>query len=323
MHDKLIGYLLDSLEPGEKQRVAEALEREPRLRQQLRLAGEGLQILKLDREEIEPPAGLGERTCQFVDSSMRIRRPPERELAESSSSWSLADLCIAAGIALASALLIIPALTNSRNHARLAGCQNNLRQLGQALVGYADSFQGRFPRIPDTGNLAVAGSYAVTLSELGLITDDGVFHCPASLGGDEARARPIPTRFEVQSASGDELHALQRLLGGHFGYNMGYLDHGRLQSVRNRGRDCYPLMSDAPVRMGSATQASRNHGVHGQNVLFESGRVQVVPRDSVIWNSDAMFLNDAGRVEAGLHAADAVIGASAASPLPAAVRAPR
>jgi hypothetical protein len=58
-HD-LLGYLLDALEPEERELVEMELERDPGLRDQLDTLRRGLLVLR--DEACEPPAGLAART---------------------------------------------------------------------------------------------------------------------------------------------------------------------------------------------------------------------------------------------------------------------
>ena len=71
-------------------------------------------------------------------------------------------------------------------------------------------------------------------------------------------------------------------------------------------------MADAPH---PTHQSSRNHGRCGQNVLFEDLHVQFLTTCKAKGCNDHIFTNDDGRAFAGLHAFDAVIGASNDCPL--------
>lgn len=314
MQDSIIGYLLDALDDDELARFEARLEQDPELRQQVRQAARSLRILQQDSDDdLEPPPGLAEATCALVHAgnpSLRGRY----ESSASSDRWSLADVLVACAVVLMACLLFFPAINNSRYHAQVASCQNNLRAIGRALIEYSGTnAQGFFPQVPETGNLAVAGMYAPTLIYNGLITEDRRFFCPASGGPEEPTARSIPKLEEIQRARGPMLKVAQWTMGGDYGYTLGVKKHGQLQGIRNRSRIHFAIMSDSPSIFDcESPNASRR--LH-RNVLFESGGVRVVRMDTDCWCGDQLYRNDLGQISAGLHDADAVIGSSSTAPV--------
>ncbi len=136
MQESLIGYLLGALDEHEASRLEARLEQDPQLRNQLRQAARSLHPVKMDDDDIEPPVGLAHGTCQFVHKAKKVLSHCY-ERAATSPSWTLVDMTIAAAIFLAACLLFFPAVNNSRYHAQIAGCQNNLRHLGRALIQYS------------------------------------------------------------------------------------------------------------------------------------------------------------------------------------------
>lgn len=335
MRTHLLGYLLGALDPAEREEVRQHLQADPALRRQLAKLEANLAFFDLrpDEDDVDPPEGLAERTCALVDryeaaaapvdfetddtdDTVTTVRPaslcsaPAGELSGSRHRWSLADLLIAAGVCMATAFLFFPAIANSRHHARIGVCQNKLRQLGSALGRYSDYHEGYFPRVPADGNLGVAGVYSTILMQDGQLSEPQLVICPASNLADEAEGFRIPSVNEVREARGPTLIVWQRSMGGSFGYAFGYLDSGKqYRAIRNRGRTHFALMADAPDPR-SFGRTSVNHGGRGQNVLFESGRVQylVTVRTRVV--GDDPFASDRDRVEAGRHQDDAVIGRS-------------
>jgi hypothetical protein len=108
---------------------------------------------------------------------------------------------------------------------------------------------------------------------------------------------------------------------GCYAYVLGYRDEeGRLVGVR-RGPDTdgLPVLADRPPfgdgGVSVAAVNSANHGGSGQNVLYLGGNVQFVKHRNVGVNSDDIYLNRNGRVEAGANRWDTVLGASAARPV--------
>jgi hypothetical protein len=226
-------------------------------------------------------------------------------------------LAVAAGIFIAGAMLFFPAIQHSRASARLNGCQNNLRQLGVALTEYSGLNHNYFPSVPSEGNLAAAGVYSVRLAEQGLLKDPSWLACPASEQARRGEPVRILSAAEVEAARGAALEQMRRQMGGSYGYTFGYVNERGYQNVRNRRRAHFALMADSPSLGGDF--ASRNHGRAGQNVLYEDGHVRHLVQ-CVEQGRDHIFLNDAGRVAAGTHPNDAVVGPSAAAPLVRKVR---
>jgi hypothetical protein len=308
MRDYLIGYVLEALEPAEHEMVAAQLSRDPQLQRELALISRSLQPLAADREHFVPPAGLAERTCEFVAlRAQAVLAPPAAALLP--SRWNLSDLVVAAGLFFAATMLFFPALNQSRFAAQVVGCQNNLRQIGLGLTNYSQIHNEYFPNIPVEGSLGTPGIYATRLFEQGFLKGSHLVICPGSdLAGRSAEFR-IPTLKELQSAQGAELDRLQQQMGGSYGYNIGYVSQGRYQATKNLRRATFALMADAPNVC--SPYHSPNHQGCGQNVLFEDLHVQYLTSCKAHGCSDDIYLNDEGEVAPGLHMHDAVIGPSA------------
>jgi hypothetical protein len=222
----------------------------------------------------------------------------------------LADLGIAAAIIAAAALLVFPAIANSRFSTRILDCQNNLRQIGFGLWQYSEHNDGFFPVVPDRGPLAAAGVYLPILLQGGYIDDGRWGVCPASI---EPRVQNI-TLEQVLAANGLERERLHEYMGGDYGYCMGHYRNGYYCGTRNQGRSYFAIMADAPLA-DLPMRGSLNHGRRGQNVLFENGRVTFLTVTQTAGHNDNFYLNDLGRVSAGRHRDDSVIGFSAAVPV--------
>jgi hypothetical protein len=249
---------------------------------------------------------LAARTSEFV-IAQSATVVPAPTTAHAPRQWKLTDMAIAAGIFLAAATLFFPALNQSRFAARVAGCQNNLRQIGRALTEYSEMHNGYFPNVPLRGQLAVAGIYGPRLVQLRFISDPHLLICPdSSLAGRQDYN--VPTPQQLETAEGPHLVRLQRLSGGSYGYTLGYVVDGRYQPTKNLQRKTFALMADAP---GDAEPFNTlNHEGHGQNVLFEDEHLQYLTTCKAHGCNDHIFLNDEGEQAPGMHANDAVIGGS-------------
>jgi hypothetical protein len=325
--DQLLGYLLGALEDDEQELLERRLATDAGLRRELTLISKALAPLDATRREYTPPANLATDTCRFVAShvqdTVKLPRAAAAHVAAMqpidpprswSDSWRVQDLLMLVGVLLVANLLILPAIHGSRVQARLLACQDNLRQLGAALIGYSERNQGFFPKVPTQGKLAVASVFAPILAENQWLPNPGVVVCPGSSLAEDPQFA-IPELAQVEATESDEqLARLQESMGGSYGYTLGYEENGVYHPTRNLHRSNFALAADAPGRRVPSHQ-SDNHGRYGQNVLFEDGHVQflVSPRPSD--RSDDYFLNDDGYLAAGVHRNDSAIGAGATPPI--------
>jgi hypothetical protein len=320
--EHLLGFLLEALAPDEQEQVEAELNEDPTLRADLNRLKEGLSRFGLagPPPAIDPPPGLAERTCQFVAAQVHpslvtaggavVLHGSERERR---FTWS--DFVTIAAVVVAAASLLFPALYLSRFQAHIASCQNQLRLIGFGLHEYSDREPDhRFPGPDEEGPRAAAGIVAPILVSHKL-ADSRAFLCPASsVKRDRSRFR-VPLPEELDQAIGSELRALVSAMGGDFGYNLGYVEDGVLVRPRDERRSGYVLAGDAPSN-SQPRRVSGNHRGRGQNVLYEDGRVEFLPRIPSPSLLDDPYHNREGWVAAGLDRDDAVLGASEDHPMP-------
>ena len=318
--EHLLGYLLGALSPEEHEQVEIEFNRNPLLReemQRLRACVEHVGFSE-ERPAYEPPAGLAERTCQFVAASarrvgLRTGRLSGHETERHRFTWS--DFVTVAAVVVAAASLFFPALSFSRFESQIATCQNQLRRIGYAYQGYSDLQPDHsFPGPEAEGPRAAAGIVASMLVSNNLANSQ-MFLCPASSRATRSGAFSVPKVEALDQATGRELVALQKSMGGDFGYNMGFTADGKLLRTKNARRDRYVLVGDAPSN-SRPRRASANHADRGQNVLFEDGHVHFLRQLPSTPALDDPFHNRDGWVAAGLDRDDAVLGASEDSPIP-------
>lgn len=315
----LLGYLLDALEDEEREQVERQLESNPELRDELDLIATQMEPLADTYTEHEPPHGLASRTFSVIVD--RLAAPASAALPSAvageiqpRSRWRLADVVVLAGICLSAAMLFFPAIAQSRYAARLAACQNNLRELGFALADYSEKAgRGYFPEVPVEGNLSFAGVYGPELRDHGYLTNARNVLCPSSTIAAQYPDFEMPTLVEIERASGTELIMFHRLAGGSYAYSLGVVVNGRYRAPRNEGRTHFVLMADAPS-MHLDGYRSSNHGGRGQNFLYEDGHVCYVVECWSNTTQDNPFENRLGWPEAGVDANDAVVGPTYASP---------
>ena len=333
MREDLLGYLLNALDESERQRVFEALQKDPHLRQELEQLRRDLRPLDATNRDYRPSAGLAELTCDLVEgyaSQQTVGVSPvadprrsrswrgrlaAREACVPAGSWSSADAIVVAGILLAVSLIFFPAMAHSRYLSQVTQCQENLRQLGIALAGYSEQHDGFFPTIPVSGHRSVAGIYATILSEAQLLENPRIVLCPGSALAVHHTGFRIPSLEDLDQAEGSRLLTLQRTAGGSYGYTLGNVGAaGYYVTPRNRLRPCFALLADAPSLHLPGRQ-SGNHAGRGQNVLFEDQHVEFLRSPQSDLLGDDLFRNRYGYVEAGLDEGDSVVVPSHVSPL--------
>ena len=108
---------------------------------------------------------------------------------------------------------------------------------------------------------------------------------------------------------GGSVAELQRIMGGHYAFPLGYVENGKIVPVRDERRSNFPLLADAPCD-AQPGRASRNHLGRGQNVFFEDGHIEWCPKIGTPHLPDDPYHNYDGEVAAGIDRNDGVLGAS-------------
>jgi hypothetical protein len=319
--EQLLGFLLDALAPDEQQHVEAELNQNPKLRDELQSLESHLRPLGMCErpQPIDPPPGLAARTCNFVAAQSAAMVTPAGAIAlhglerERRFTWS--DFVTMAAVIVAAASLFFPALSLSRFQAQIATCQNQLRLIGFGLHEYSNRQPDHsFPGPESSGNRAAAGIVAPILVS-NKLADSQTFLCPASSADRPTGRFRVPLPEELDRAMGQELKSLMSSMGGDYGYNMGYVEDGRLVPARDQRRSGYALAGDAPSN-SRPRRVSANHRGLGQNILDEDGRVRFLrqlPNPTIL---DDPYHNRDGWVAPGLDRDDAVLGASNDHPMP-------
>lgn len=305
MREELLGYLVGALDPHEHREVEENLRTSPDLRRVLDEMRSHLQVLSWDAIAIEPPADLARKTSSRIAQHSAIL--PIGEYAGRSPRWSLTDMLVAASILAAATMLFVPAVGHSRAVAKIAGCQNNLRQIASALFQYSDRHGGYAPVIEPQGKLATSSAFAPRLVAAGMLPDTRVLSCP-----DSPQSHPTPLKIPpcdaIARMNGSELATLHDHMGGDYRSTIGYVGKdGLYHPTRNQRRPWFAYLADAPH--SETDRQSLNHGRRGQNVLFEDGHAaflktcRCTPDD----HPDDIYLNADGKVAPGISPDDSVI----------------
>jgi Protein of unknown function (DUF1559) len=326
MRELLVRYLLGELNTQEQEQLEAQLRDSPEMRRELeylRACLTGGEDETSDRvAATDTPRGLAERTLDRVCGEApceEVARCPDEVAAAydppvGTPSWSLADLTVAGGVFLAISMLFLPALRQSRDAARRNGCSNNLRQLGAMLISYSETKGHFFPTPTRQEN---AGIFAVYLLEEGYAGSDELTRllmCRSSPMADQQVTIYVPRMWELEAASAKERCQLKHSMSPCYAYLLGFVDGDRQCSVHNDHSCRKAVLADASSAKFD-NLVSENHGGCGGNVLYQDGHVNF-ERQSTLRNEqlDVIYLNDAGKQEAGVNRNDTVLGPSAVTP---------
>jgi hypothetical protein len=323
MTDELLAYLLDDLTPEGRTAVEAHLERDQAWRHELErlkacLAATGDPA----RCGEDPPRDLVTKTCCLVK---RAGEPAARSAATASfaaaapcdcetAAWSRSDLIVGGGVALLLAMLVLPALRESRDASRQLVCQNNLRNLGLALFAYQENHNHRLPNAAPGRN---AGMFVLDLVDEGVVSRRQLTRwllCPESqLAEDVAQGRvvfQIPTRARIVASQGDQLAQLLATMAGAYAYRLGYFDkQNEYHVIPFTGDANEPMLADAPRLLRSGVR-SANHGGCGQWIAYQDLSVRFRTNCDLDAGIDNIYLNWFGMHAAGRGQGDIVMGVS-------------
>jgi len=153
--------------------------------------------------------------------------------------------------------------------------------------------------------LETVGAYAPILAHDSLIREADVI-CPSSPLRDEFSLFQMPTVEELHRMKPTALAYMQRMMGGSYGFTLGYSVDGVLQELKTEGSPFRVVMADRR----DLNDGGRLHAGFGMNVLFDDGHCSFVREDSPQLLDPQLFVNRLGKVAPGVDPDDSVIAPS-------------
>ncbi len=322
MDEHLVGYLLKALDADTERQVDSYLRGTPEAQKKLELLRQAIEPLEADKEEIEFPADLRLRTLRLVAESRsglfkRVAQAPPLHQAVPMSWWRRADVLVAACLLLVCLPLLLPLIASARRAYKRINCENNLRGIFTALVGYSDHHDGQLPKVEENPPSNFAGVYVPILYREGLLNGASL-RCPAT-NVLPPQTMSLEELAALNQTDRQRFEDMTRQIGGCYAYTLGYRNNGELCGLRYvpGDSDRLPIMADRPPfdrpnDPGILDANSQNHGGLGQNVLYLGGYVKWAAHRNVGPNQNDIFLNVNHELKAGLNRLDTVLGASGA-----------
>jgi hypothetical protein len=306
MHQQLLGHLLGALDDDEQEWVESRLAGDEEYRRCWVELRRKMAPLLAARPDYEPPPGLADRTCRLVASFAPVVKRTKSRRRGMSPDWTFPgdsarlgwlDLTAVALILAVIGILVPPAIHASRFQARLASCQDGLRQVGQAIDQYGYCHGSDLTQYADNERLTAAGQMVADLLDDRLAPDDGRVLCPDAwlaaqgvfrwprhgeprLGRTERQASEIP---EVGPSLAAVPWARLVSMSDSDWSGSGTWRNGTFSGEADSIPAAVAILTDAPSA-DLPGQALECHEGQGRNMFFEDGHVDFlpnsVPRDS-------------------------------------------
>jgi len=174
-------------------------------------------------------------------------------------AFTMVELLVVIGIVVLLLSILLPAVSAARERSRRTACLSNLRQIGAAMIMYANQSRGRYPNSNPpltTSSYADANRVLTYLATVYLGKSAAVFHCPSDVD-------PVPERIETADY---DLPNSARVS----------YDFYTVFWVPEKGPIFGRLKGEAPMAWdldgGSLKhEVDQNHGIGGGNVVFADG----------------------------------------------------
>jgi hypothetical protein len=332
--ETLMGYILMALPEEEQSKIESIAAIDPDLESRIADLRSLLSpIQESMRETFEPSGSLVSDTMSLIgdqsESFASLALAPSSsagslgtmsavlESANRQTRWAWIDslVVVAAGVTIL--CLLLPSVWFSREEARRVSCANNLRQLGEAIQGFAHgNAKNELPSIELEGPLAFAGVYVMKLKDAQLMESPSWVWCPAN---NVARLDiTIPSVSQYLQASSAQQQSWRKTMGGSYSYSLGFIVDGVYQTPTMNEPFSSPVIGDTLLVTSLDTESPRaEHAISCANILFSNGSVRHVPlNDSGVSELlDHPYLNRQQYRSAGIGKDDSCLAPSHFAPI--------
>jgi hypothetical protein len=298
--EALLMDLLAGRSPDAAEEIRLRLEQESEFRALRDDIGNSLAAMKL-APELEPPAGLAERTLARINSLRKTEALVAREELHRRTffrpTFSLREIGAVAAAAIVLAAVFVPSVYNARQQAAADLCASHQAQIGAGASMYANANNGFLPCtgapqgrwLPAEGQKATSNSIGPFKLVIAGYVPPAMFQCPAAGGGSAAG-------FAVQAGMNDFpagkfiTYSYQHTLGTN-GLSLSN------PALAKATKDMAIMADETPLFAGGRfhperlnTPRSLNHGGRGQNVLYLDMHVQWAGSPNVGVDGDHIYL---------------------------------